>query len=210
MSSLRVCVVADVRMHAEGVARLLEPVAGVVVVGTAGIDEAAQKVRESRPDAVVFDVVNADVTAAVRAVRAAASDAAVVVVAPDDLDRVIGPLAEAGVSNVVTPDDSADDVVAAMLSAQRGDARLPPSASGSLLRHVRKTAESGREQEDLRLSPREWEIAELLRQRLSNVAIAERLHVSISTVKNHLHNMYGKVGVTNREELRDKLARLRR
>lgn len=58
-----------------------------------------------------------------------------------------------------------------------------------------------------RLSRREREIAELAASGLSTPDIAARLVLSARTVENHLHRIYGKLGVTGRAELRTALAR---
>ncbi|HEX7872333.1 MAG TPA: response regulator transcription factor [Sphingobium sp.] len=52
-----------------------------------------------------------------------------------------------------------------------------------------------------RLTPREQEIAELACQGLSNKLIAHRLAASEGTIKIHLHNIFQKLGVTNRTAL---------
>ncbi|MGW5605401.1 LuxR C-terminal-related transcriptional regulator [Streptomyces sp. NPDC003753] len=52
-----------------------------------------------------------------------------------------------------------------------------------------------------RLTAREREVASLAASRLSNQEIADRLVVSVRTVENHLHRVYGKLGVTARTEL---------
>jgi DNA-binding NarL/FixJ family response regulator len=49
-----------------------------------------------------------------------------------------------------------------------------------------------------RLTTREAEVLELVAAGLTNAAIAERLWISPGTVKKHLDNVYGKLGVANR------------
>jgi DNA-binding CsgD family transcriptional regulator len=56
------------------------------------------------------------------------------------------------------------------------------------------------------LTPRELEIATMAARGLSSKAIAERLVVSVRTVDNTLHQVYGKLAVSNRAELRPLLA----
>jgi DNA-binding CsgD family transcriptional regulator len=51
------------------------------------------------------------------------------------------------------------------------------------------------------LTPAELEVAELAAAGLGNAEIAERLFVSVPTVKTHLRHVYGKLGVANRTEL---------
>jgi DNA-binding CsgD family transcriptional regulator len=50
------------------------------------------------------------------------------------------------------------------------------------------------------LTPREWEVLELLRAGLTNRQIAERLDISLSGAKHHVSEIIGKLGVKSREE----------
>jgi LuxR family maltose regulon positive regulatory protein len=50
------------------------------------------------------------------------------------------------------------------------------------------------------LSDRELDVLRLLAQGLSNAAIADRLVVSVGTVKSHVHHIYGKLGVQSRTQ----------
>jgi len=50
------------------------------------------------------------------------------------------------------------------------------------------------------LSDREIEVLELLAEGLSNPEIAKQLFISLSTVKSHTRNIYGKLGVHKRKE----------
>jgi DNA-binding NarL/FixJ family response regulator len=54
--------------------------------------------------------------------------------------------------------------------------------------------------DDVRLTAREREILQLIGERLSNKQIARRLHVSLFTVKNHVHNIIEKFHVEDRYE----------
>jgi DNA-binding NarL/FixJ family response regulator len=50
------------------------------------------------------------------------------------------------------------------------------------------------------LSPREAEVLDLLSDGKSNAEIGEALHIEVGTVKNHVHSILKKLGVTNRRQ----------
>lgn len=57
------------------------------------------------------------------------------------------------------------------------------------------------------LSPREYQIAQLVASGRSNRQIAERLAISEQTVKNHIQSIFRKLSLNNRVELTIKLQR---
>lgn len=60
----------------------------------------------------------------------------------------------------------------------------------------------------LNVSKRELEVLQLMSEGLSNNEIADRLYVSLSTVKTHSRNLFDKLGVTRRTQAIDKGKRL--
>jgi DNA-binding NarL/FixJ family response regulator len=60
---------------------------------------------------------------------------------------------------------------------------------------------SSRERERSLLSQREREIVALVAQGFKNKEMAEKMFISEQTVKNHLHNIFDKLGVSDRLEL---------
>ena len=60
---------------------------------------------------------------------------------------------------------------------------------------------SVRERERSPLSQREREIVALVAQGFKNKEMAEKMFISEQTVKNHLHNIFDKLGVSDRLEL---------
>jgi DNA-binding NarL/FixJ family response regulator len=63
------------------------------------------------------------------------------------------------------------------------------------------SAPVGRERERSPLSQREREIVALVAQGFKNKEMAEKMFISEQTVKNHLHNIFDKLGVSDRLEL---------
>jgi DNA-binding CsgD family transcriptional regulator len=61
-----------------------------------------------------------------------------------------------------------------------------------------------RELDNLNISKRELEVLQLMSEGLSNTEIAERLFVSLSTVKTHSRNLFDKLDVSRRTQAIDK------
>ena len=61
---------------------------------------------------------------------------------------------------------------------------------------------------NLNLSKRELEVLQLMAEGLSNTEIADRLYVSLSTVKTHSRNLFDKLGVARRTQAIDKAKKL--
>ena len=78
-----------------------------------------------------------------------------------------------------------------------GDTAVCAAAAPLLLRAVSR-AQSSR---DSALSAREQEIAALVARGLSNKQIASSMHLELSTVKNHVHRIFAKVGISRRSQL---------
>lgn len=61
----------------------------------------------------------------------------------------------------------------------------------------------------LNLSPREWDVLQLITQGMSNAEIAEKLFVSLSTIKTHASNVFVKMEVKSRTQAIEKAKRLK-
>ncbi len=95
------------------------------------------------------------------------------------------------------------DLHRAVRIVARGERYFSPELAFSVFRELAGGPRSGRwwdSIESMELTPRELEILGLVAERLSNKAIAERLSLSLYTVKNHVHNIVEKLPVTDRHE----------
>ncbi|WNG88453.1 response regulator transcription factor [Mycobacterium sp. ITM-2016-00317] len=120
--------------------------------------------------------------------------------AEDDDDGIIA-CAEAGVAGYHLRTESLDDLLTVMTRVARGEMLCSPKVSAVLLRRLSSLA-SAREPaaKELVLTAREVEILRLLEMGMSNRDIADRLCIAVHTVKNHVHSVLTKLGVTNRAE----------
>jgi len=205
-----VLVVSAIRIYREGLQIMLERSGAIECVGSAGDSQSAvAAARRLRPDVALIDVTMPDALAAVRAMPPGLRTVALGV-GPDDRE-VVG-FAEAGVAGYLTRDDSLDCVADALAAVARGEALCPPEIGAVLLRRVTALGPMPmpRVAPDARLTAREVEIIELIDQGLPNKTIAQRLCIELPTVKNHVHHVFEKLGVSRREEaavwLRDRRA----
>ena len=199
LERLRVFIVSDVRLYREGLADLLGRISRIEVVGATGsADEGIEQVRDLQPDVVLLDTGTGGVAAAHYLLGPAPTTRVVALAAPESEEDVIA-LAEAGVLGYVTRDQSLDDLVMTIESVARGEMVCSPWMATILVKRVQALA-ADRPPPPNGLTSREVEILELVAQGLSNKEIAARLYIELTTVKNHVHNILGKLGVSRREE----------
>src|SRR5512143_2326658 len=77
----------------------------------------------------------------------------------------------------------------------------PPPPPPPQMQQQQQAPQGGRERERSPLSQREREIVALVAQGFKNKEMAEKMFISEQTVKNHLHNIFDKLGVSDRLEL---------
>jgi DNA-binding NarL/FixJ family response regulator len=118
-----------------------------------------------------------------------------------DRESEIVMCAEAGVAGLHLRSESFAHLLALIANAGNGRAQCSPEVSAILLRRVYSLAQQpdteGRSEV---LTAREMEILELIELGLTNQQIATRLSLALHTVKNHVHNLLTKLGVSSRAE----------
>jgi two-component system, NarL family, nitrate/nitrite response regulator NarL len=200
---IRILIVAEIRLYREGLAGMLRAEAAdeIDVVATAnGADDAVRALRELAPDIVLLDMAP-DNAWLVRALTAAVPGTRVVALAVPENEAEVLACAEAGVAGFVTRDASVEDVVAAVEGAARGEVLASPRMVATLFERIATLAlERSPQSIESRLTARELEILDLVDQGLSNKEIARRLTIELSTVKNHVHNIFEKLNVSRRSE----------
>jgi two-component system response regulator DesR len=190
-------------LMAEALGRVLRE-AGMHVVGCYGVLPALlAKIRRCRPAVVIADAGLAEepggTAALLRELRHAAPASKLVVLACE----VDGPLARAvmqhGVQAVILKSSPMGDAVQVLRHVAQGRTSFPPTLMERLT-----------ERPDTRgLSSRQLEVLEELAKGRSNEEIARRLFISTNTVKFHLRAVYDRLGVHNRVEAAQLLARQR-
>ncbi|MFZ6005299.1 MAG: response regulator [Actinomycetota bacterium] len=190
--SISVLIVDDHTMFAEGLSRSLSASSDIEVVGCAATGrEAEERCREAAPDVVLMDfgLPDQDGARTTRAVRAEAPDIKVVMLTSLVDDSVVLSAIDAGCSGYVTKDKSVSELVDAIRAAHAGEALIAPAMLVRLLPRLRRSYQGlGSD-----LTAREREVLSLLAEGLPNKDIAERLVVSLNTVRTHVQNVLSKL-----------------
>lgn len=118
----------------------------------------------------------------------------------DDESDIVA-CAEAGVAGYFLRNESLDDLLLLMGKVAGGESLCSPKVSAILLRRLSTLAsQRQRTTEDLDLTAREAQILGLLELGHSNKEIAEQLCIAVHTVKNHVHSLLTKLGVSTRAQ----------
>jgi len=196
---IRVLLADDHAMVREGMAEMLSLEGDVEVVGEAGDGlEAVALAEETRPDVVILDVEMPVMGAqgALKRLMETPSPPKVVIVTVFADPRLVRELLGLGASAFLAKNASSQD----LLDTVRSVARSEGERSDNVTMTVPRGTFGGEELEGGTLSRREAEILRFVARGMGNGEIAKSLHVSEGTVKRHLSNAYGKLGVRTRGE----------
>jgi DNA-binding NarL/FixJ family response regulator len=199
-----VLLVSDVPLYREGVARALGEAHEITVVGTAaGAEQALELVCLIEPEIVLLDMGMPHALDVARQVAQSAQRTRVVALAIREEDSEVIACAEAGIAGYVPRTGSVREAIDVISAVARGEARCSPRIVGSLLRRIAALAAERQGNGHAGapgLTAREAEILALLQQGLSNKMISRRLGIELATVKNHVHSVFGKLGLRRRAE----------
>ena len=201
MSGLRVVIADDQPMMRAGFKAVLEATGNIEVVAEAANgEEAIAAAREHAPDVVLMDIRMPGMDG-IEATRRLPSRQRVLILTTFGLDEYIIDALRAGASGFLLKDAPTQEVVQAVRSVAAGDAVLAPAVTRQLLDQVarRLPAAVVHTPDALaRLTDREQQVLRMLAAGLSNAEICEALVLSEATVKTHVSNLLGKLGLRDR------------
>jgi DNA-binding NarL/FixJ family response regulator len=200
---IRVALVDDQAMIRSGLARILAPEDGFIVVAEcADGRDAVQQLPPLHPDVVLMDVrmPNLDGIAATEQLRSGSDPLVVLVLTTFGEDDVLWRAIEAGASGFILKDSSAEDLIAAVRAVGGGGAWFDPGVAPRVLNEYRRlVAPAAREAARLEsLTDREHEVLRLVARGATNAEIADELYLAETTVKTHIGSIFSKLGVRDR------------
>lgn len=202
---IRVAVISPVRIYLQGLTHLLEAEEDVRLVGTApGVGAAAALLAGADVDVVLLDMTGEmaggpGLDALYRLAEHTAAPCVVLGI-PGRPDDVVA-CAEAGIAGYATNESSFTDLVDALRSATRGEFSCQAGVAAGLVGRLAALARVHRGARAPKLTSRELQIVALIESGHANKEIARLLHIQLTTVKNHVHNVLEKLGVGSRAEV---------
>ncbi|HKW07675.1 MAG TPA: response regulator transcription factor [Candidatus Dormibacteraeota bacterium] len=197
----RVLVVDDQTLFRTGLTSLLSEDSRVDVVGQAvdGADAVKQATR-LKPDVILMDIKmpNLDGIEATRQIVEAVPGIKVLILTTFETDSQVIQALKAGASGYVLKDSSAAAIVSSIVAVMSGERVMASAVANRVLEMLTGTA-TPKEFYD-GLTNREIEILKLLANGMANKQIAFRLKISEKTVRNHVSNMYEKLGIYDRSQ----------
>ncbi len=207
---IRLLLVDDQALFREGLHTLLSVWPDLEVVGEAGNgQEALDAAARLKPDVVLMDLrmpVLDGVAATRRLLEKMPQVKIIVLTTFDDDDHVFDGL-RAGAVGYLLKDVPSEKLVEAIRAAAAGQSFLQPSVAAKVVAEftrltavAQETAVSPQDSLVEPLSEREQEILALVATGASNKEIAGELFIAEGTVKNHVTNILGKLGVRDRTQ----------
>lgn len=200
---IRVVLADDHPIVLHGLQTLLERQADIeVAAACADGSSALNAARSVHPDVLVLDLRMPDLSGldVVKAAAAERLSCRCVLLTAAMSDHEIVEAMRHGVSGLVMKDAAPESLIACIRGVQQGKQWIDQDAVVRAFQNVLDRDDSQRAGHDL-LTPRELEIVRMVGEGLRNKGIADRLGITVGTVKIHLHNIYEKLGVDGRLEL---------
>jgi DNA-binding NarL/FixJ family response regulator len=193
MNLIRVLVVDDHHVVRQGLTALLKTVPDMSVVGEgADGEQAVALYRQHRPDVMIVDLrmPKKGGVEAIAEIRREAPDARIIVLTTFDGDEDIYRALQAGARGYLLKDMFGEELIDAIRTVHAGKQRIPPVVAQRLAERMIGPSLTGRE----------LEVLKCIVGGKSNRDIGAELNISEATVKTHINNLLGKLGVSDRTQ----------
>jgi len=198
MGKIGVLIVDDHRVVRQGIISFLEVQDDVEVKGEAADgQEAVRLAEELKPDVILMDLLMPGVNGieAIRQIKSFNPQTRIIVLTSFIQNDKVFPAIKAGADGYLLKDASPAELITAIKAVMEGKPALHPDIAQKLMYLLsdRKKADTVE-----KLTQRETEVLGLIAEGMSNNEIANRLVISVRTVKTHVHNILRKLGMTQR------------
>jgi two-component system nitrate/nitrite response regulator NarL len=201
---VRILVADDHAIFRDGLRKLLDGAEDVQIIGEASNgNECVKMLARLKPDILLLDLrmPEKDGLGVLEEINFDTVQTRVIVLTAAEDDRDVVRAMRLGARGVVLKQSASDLLLKSIRKVHDGEIWLDNRMTAEVIDAFKKSAEAGQRREKPLLSDREKEIVQLVAQGFRNREIGEKLFISEQTVKNHLHNIFDKLGVSDRLEL---------
>ena len=203
---MNILVVDDHILFREGLVNMLRSQPDLIVVGEAGTGtEAIAKARELKPDLILLDysLPDGNGTDAARIILTELPNTKIVFLTIHDDDAYLMAAIRSGAIGYLVKDVAFAKLVSSIRAVEHNEPAISRNKTLSLMRAIAhpSSLETSRDAGMAMLTTREVEILRDLAADASNEDIAEHLSLSLSTVKNNIHQIFHKLNLKNRKEV---------
>ncbi|HZK43209.1 MAG TPA: response regulator transcription factor [Syntrophomonadaceae bacterium] len=199
MEKVKVIIADDHALIREGLRKVLELDSSIDVITEVGDGQGAiNMVRKKRPDIVLMDI-NMPGTDGIEATQVIKREFPTIKVIALTIyeDEQVVKMVRAGVSAYVLKDVAGAELIETIHKVMAGEVVIHPRVANRLIRELNR---ADNKNDTIKLTRREQDVLGLLVKGNSNKSMAEAMFISEKTVKNHLTNVFRKLGVKDRTQ----------
>ena len=204
METIRIVLADDHTIVRQGLRSLLEQQAGIEVIAEAENGRQAVRIAEQlKPDVVLMDFSMPDLNGleATRQIKQRVPDVKILILTRHANREYIESILRAGASGYLIKKSAVDELVNAIQSVYRGDSFLDTSISKMVIEGYLHQSGGEIQVHDIKLTPRQREVLQLIAEGHPIREIASLLHISVKTVDNHRANLMQKLDLHSTADL---------
>lgn len=212
MNKIKVLLVEDHTMTRLGLQMVLEKAENIEVIGEAADGKkGVELAKELAPDVILMDIGlpimdGIQATQLIKENESGIVSKVLIYTSRDCGDDVFGAF-EAGADGYIMKGANEQQLTSAITAVSEGTAWLDPAIAKLVLANIQKQSEPKTQAspnplkyKEYNLTKREYEVLCLIAEGLDNQEIADKLVVSLSTARAHVHNVLGKLYVTDKHK----------
>jgi two-component system, NarL family, nitrate/nitrite response regulator NarL len=202
--TIRVAVADDHAMFRDGLRLLLNASRDLTVVGEASNgDDCLKLLAKLKPDVLLLDLrmPGMDSLEVLGQIKLHSISTHVIALSDTKNNREVASAMRRGARGIVQKQSAGDVLIKIIRRVYSGEISLDESLGVTAMDDFARAAEATPRRKNVLLSDRETEIVHLVAQGFRNREIADKLFIAQQTVKNHVHDIFDKLGVSDRLEL---------
>lgn len=200
MAGIKMMIVDDHDMVRKGLKAYLLTEPDFQIVGEASNGkEAVTLVNEMNPDVILMDLIMPEMTGieATKEIMTLRPNTKIIIITSFYDDEQVFPAIEAGAFSYLLKTASADEIILTIRKAVQDESVIEQKVAQKMMNQLRSNQKKSLHDD---LTKREKEVLLLIGEGKTNNQIAEELYIGLKTVKTHVSNILGKLGVNDRTQ----------